>query len=70
MKSLTKKIYLILFFLTLLLVNIDAYAKSNQTKFKKNNMSNYFSGIIFANQNDSSKAFKYLKKVQSLKKKQ
>ncbi len=69
MKSLTKKIYLILFFLTLLLVNIDAYAKSNQTKFKKNNMSNYFSGIIFANQNDSSKAFKYLKKVQSLKNK-
>ena len=67
MKFLIKKIYIILFLLVILLTKSEVFAKESIIKYKRENLSNYFSGIVFANKNYNNKAFKHLKKVQSLK---
>ena len=41
--------------------------KKSESKYSQKNISNYLSGIISANQNYTTAAFKYLNKVQSLK---
>ena len=69
MKFLIKKIYIILFLLSILLIESKIFAKESEIQYTKENISNYFSGIISVNQNYNNKAFKHLKKVKSLKNK-
>ena len=69
MKSLIKKIYIILVLLTLLIFHTEVFANQSKIKHSKKNISNYFLGIVAADQSYNEKAFKYLNKVQSLKKK-
>ena len=68
MKFFIKKNYIILSLLVLLLIESNVYARENKTQYTKGNISNYFSGIISINNNYDNEAFKYLKKVKSLKK--
>ena len=67
MKFLIKKIYIILFFLTIFLIQLEAFARDSKVLYTKENISNYFLGIISANNNFNNKAFRYLKKVESVK---
>ena len=69
MKFLIKKIYIILFLLTIILTTSEVFAKDSKIQYKRENISNYFLGIIFAKQGYNNEAFKHLKKVQSLKEK-
>ncbi len=69
MKFLNKKIYIILFLLTILLIESKVFAKDSKIQYKRENISNYFLGIISADQNYNNKAFKHLRKVQSIKNK-
>ena len=67
MKFFIKKIYIILFLLTILLVGSKLFAKESKIRYTKENISSYFSGIISVNQSYNNEAFKYLKKAKSLK---
>ena len=67
MKFLNKKNYIILFLLTVLLIEPKVFAKEIEIQYTKENISNYFSGIISANQDYNNEAFNHLKKVKSLK---
>ena len=67
MKFLIKKIYIILFLLSILLIGFKVFAKESKIQYSEENISNYFSGIVSINQNDNKEAFKYLKKVKLLK---
>jgi len=67
MKFLIKKIYIILFLLSILLAGSKVFAKESKIQYTKENVSNYFSGIIYANQNNNNEAFEHLKKAKSLK---
>ena len=67
MKFLIKKIYIILFFLTIFLIQLEAFARDSKALYTRENISNYFLGIISANNNFNNKALRYLKKVESLK---
>ena len=67
MKYFVKKIYFIFFIANLLLVNNSAFSKNAEVSYNKNDISNYFSGIISINQNNTTSGFKYLNKVKSLK---
>ena len=67
MNFLNKKNYIILFFFTILLLNSNVFAKNNEIQYTRENISNYFSGIISSNQDYSGKALKHFKKVKSLK---
>ena len=68
MKLAIKKIVIILFFSTALLRAEVVFAKESKAQYKKANISNYFSGIISLNQHDAYKAYKYLNKIEELKK--
>ena len=50
MKFFIKKIYIIFFLLTTLLIKSDVFAKESSIQYKKEDISNYFSGIISINQ--------------------
>ena len=67
MKFLIKKIYIILFLLIIFLIQPQAFSSDNKILYTKEDISNYFSGIISINQNYDNEAFKHLKKVKSLK---
>ena len=69
MKFLIKKIYITLFLLTIILTTSEVFAKDSKIQYKRENISNYFSGIIFVKQGYNNKAFKHLRKVQFLKEK-
>ena len=47
--------------------NTNLFAKDNQILYSGENISNYFLGIMSANQDYNDMAFKYLKKAESLK---
>ena len=53
--------------LLILLYTTSALPKNTEYVFSEKNISNYFSGIISLNQNNTSHAFKYLKKAQPLR---
>ena len=57
MKYLIEKIYLVLFFITIFLFNAEAFCKESKTKYSRDNISNYLSGIISARQNYTARAF-------------
>ena len=65
MKFVSKKIYIIL--LLLILIQSKVFARDNKFLYTRENISNYFSGIISAKNYDYNKTHKYLKKVQLLK---
>ena len=67
MKYRYKKNYLTLFTIIVLFFTSEAFSKSSNIQHSKINISNYFSGIISANQDYTDAAFDYLKKVQYLK---
>ena len=67
MKFLIKKIYIILFLLIILLTATKVFAKDRKNQYTRENISNYFLGIVSANQNYNNKAFKYLHKVETIK---
>ena len=69
MKFLIKKIYIILFLLVILLTTNKIFAKDKKIQYAEEDISNYFLGIISANQSHNKEAFRYLKKVQSIKNK-
>ena len=69
MKFLIKKIYIILFLLIILLITTKVLARDSKIKYERENISNYFLGVISANQDYNNEAFEYLKKVQSIKNK-
>ena len=68
MKYFIKKIYLILLLITVLLFSNAAFSKNTKFQYSKDDISNYFSGIISLNKNYTTAGFKYLSKVKSLKK--
>ena len=67
MKFLIKKIYIILFLLIILLTATKTFARDSKIQYAGENISNYFLGVISANQSHNKEAFRYLKKVQSIK---
>ena len=67
MKFLIKKIYIIFLLLSILLFEPKVFAKESNIKYTKENISNYFFGVISVNQDYNNKAFKHLKKVKSLR---
>ena len=67
MRPLFKKNYIIFFLLIILLSSSQVYAKNSNIKYTKENISNYFLGIILSNRYYDNQAFKYLKKVESIK---
>ena len=67
MKYATKKIYLIFLLIVMLLTDTVAFSKNTEFEFSKDDISNYFSGIVLISQNNTTAGFKYLNKVQSLK---
>jgi len=69
MKLLIKKIYIILFFLTILFAESQVFSKDSKIQYTRENLSNYFSGIISVNKNHNDEAFKHLNKIQKIKKK-
>ena len=69
MKFFIKKIYIALFLVTILLIHFKVYAKDSEIQYARKNISNYFSGIISLNQHYDNQAYKYLKKVESIKNK-
>ncbi len=67
MKFFIKKIYFILFFVTIMLSSYEVLANNNKNNYTKYFISNYFSGVVFAEQNYNRKALSHLEKIQSIK---
>ncbi len=67
MRFLFKKNYIISFFLIIILVVASTFAKASKIQYSRENISNYFLGIISASQDYNNAAYKHLEKVQSLK---
>lgn len=67
MKFCIKNVYLIFFLIFSLSYATETLGKDKKIQYSKDNMSNYFSGIVSANYNLSSNAFKHLNEVQFLK---
>ena len=67
MKYFMKKIHFFLFFIAILLTN-QGFSKDTNFNNSKENISNYISGILSLNQNNTIQGFNYLSKTQSLKK--
>ena len=67
MKFCIKNVYLIFFLIFSLSYATETLGKDKKIQYSKDNISNYFSGIVSANYNLTSNAFKHLNKVQFLK---
>jgi len=67
MKFLIKKIYYSILLLGLVLSNSVVLAKNNDTEYNKENILNYFLGVVSVKQNYNNKAFKHLNKIQEIK---
>ena len=65
MKFTFKKIYIIL--LLLILIQSKVFARDNKVLYTRENISNYFLGIVSTKNYDNLETYKYLKKVQLLK---
>jgi len=61
------KFYLTFFIVSLFLINDNAFSKSSNINHSKESVANYFSGIVFASQDYTKKAFIHFKKVKFLK---
>ena len=67
MKFLIKKIYIILLLLTIFLIEQEVLARDSKILYTRENVSNYFSGIVSINKNSNKEALGYLEKVKLLK---
>ena len=67
MKFFIKKIYIIFLLLIILLTVTKVFAKDSKIQYTRENIANYFLGIISVNQDYNNEAFKYLNKVKSIK---
>jgi len=67
MKFLTNKIYIILFLLAIFFIKSETSAKDSKIKYTRDNISNYFIGIISSNKGHNHEAFQHLKKIKPLK---
>ena len=67
MKYFIKKIYLILFLVSILLFSTNTFSKDTKIKYSQDSVSNYLLGIISVNQENMEEAFNYLNKVQLIK---
>ena len=67
MKFFTKTISLILALIAFSLTSELAFGKETRLKYTKGDISNYFYGIVSANQDYTTRGFKHLNKVQKLK---
>ena len=66
-KKRSQIIYFSILLISILLINTKIFAKSNTDKYNKENISNYFLGVISSNQGYNNTAFKYFKRAKSLK---
>ncbi|MDC6465582.1 tetratricopeptide repeat protein [Pelagibacteraceae bacterium] len=69
MKFLGKKIYITIVLFAIFFSITTTFSANNQIKYKSENISNYFLGLVSLNNNYNKKALKYFKKNKSLKKK-
>ena len=60
MNLLSKKIYIIVFLLSLIFLQFKAFARDNNILYTRENISNYFLGVISASKDFDKEAFKYL----------
>jgi len=67
MKFFLKNIYIILFSLAATLSSTYALAKNSEAHYNKDNISNYFLGIVSVNNASEKKVFNYLNRVKLLK---
>ena len=67
MKFTNKNFFFAILLTATLLINTEIFAKNTTIKYSKENVSNYFLGIISVNQDHNREAFKFLKRVKSLK---
>ena len=68
MKQFLRKINLVFFVTYVVIFGAEAFSKEQKTRYKQDNVSNYFSGVVLASQDNNEEAFTYLNKVQKLKK--
>ena len=64
MKVMFKKNYIIFFLFILFLADSNVLAKDRKDQYTREDISNYFLGVISSKQSDNIKALKYLKKVE------
>ena len=69
MKHIIGKIFFILTFLIIFFIKNLSFSKEQKIVYSQNHISNYFSGIVSAEQGYTNEAFDYLNKVQLLKEK-
>jgi len=67
MKFLIYKIYVVLFLISIFLIQPEVSARDNEIQYTSESISNYFSGLVSADKDDNNGAYKHLKKVQFLK---
>ena len=67
MKFCIKNVYLIFFLMFSLSYSTGTLGKDIKIQYSKDNISNYFSGIVSANYNSTNNAFKHLNEVKFLK---
>ncbi|MBA1338513.1 MAG: Tetratricopeptide (TPR) repeat [Pelagibacterales bacterium] len=67
MKFLSKKNYVIFIFLTIFFSETQVFGKKEEIKYTRENISNYFSGLMHAKQGNDLEAFQHLKKIQQVK---
>ena len=67
MKILINKIYIVLILIFALFMQSESFGRDNNVQYTRKNISNYFLGVIYASKGNNNKAFKHLKKVQSIK---
>ena len=67
MKFLIYKIYVVLFLISIFLIQPEVSARDNEIQDTSESISNYFSGLVSADKDDNNGAYKHLKKVQFLK---
>ncbi len=68
MKFLAKKINIILFLLIIISIETKVFARDSKIQYTRENIANYFLGIISTSQDYNVEAFQYLKKVKSIEK--
>ena len=66
MKYFTKTINLIVVLIILLFTSVETFSKDTKFKYSKEDIANYFSGIVSLSKNNTTTGFKYLNKIQSL----
>ena len=69
MKSLIKIFFILLILFATFSVQSDVFAKADEERYTKDNISNYFLGLVAAKENNAEKAYSHLKKIEKLKNK-